>query len=177
MPLQSSNASPPFSAPRGRLTDGAHKMDVATVAAMYGNRFRRRGGSAPAPDKSRLLIRPLRMSDGPAPLRPEPFAQFRSREPQAIFIRTLPKRQAIDARPETNSRSVTWSGVTHGMQRQEAELVMNSRTSDDSERIDCRTSRAICEAVAERLQQSLRPEPSRLSSQLEHLMDELRRRD
>ncbi len=54
---------------------------------------------------------------------------------------------------------------------------MDSRTNDDSERIDRKTSRSICEAVAERLQQSLRPEPSRLSSHLEHLMDELRRRD
>ncbi|MGO8909165.1 MAG: hypothetical protein ACLQDM_07570 [Bradyrhizobium sp.] len=54
---------------------------------------------------------------------------------------------------------------------------MDSRTNDDSERIDRKTSRSICEAVAERLQQSLRPEPSRRSSHLEHLMDELRRRD
>ena len=54
---------------------------------------------------------------------------------------------------------------------------MNSRTNEDSEGIDDKTSRSICEAVAERLQQSLRPEPSRLSSHLEHLMDELRRRD
>ncbi len=54
---------------------------------------------------------------------------------------------------------------------------MNSRTTDDSEPIDRKTSRSICDAVAERLQQSLRPEPSRLSSHLEHLMDELRRRD
>jgi hypothetical protein len=54
---------------------------------------------------------------------------------------------------------------------------MNSRITDNSEGIDRKTSRSICEAVGERLQQSLRPEPSRLSSHLEHLMDELRRRD
>jgi hypothetical protein len=54
---------------------------------------------------------------------------------------------------------------------------MNSRTNDDSQGIDGKTSRSICEAVAERLQQSLRPEPLPLSSHLEHLMDELRRRD
>ena len=54
---------------------------------------------------------------------------------------------------------------------------MNSRTNEDSEGIDDKTSRSICEAVAERLQQSLRAEPSRLSSHLERLMDELRRRD
>jgi hypothetical protein len=54
---------------------------------------------------------------------------------------------------------------------------MNSRISDDGEQIDRKTSRSICDAVGERLQQDLRPEPSRLSSHLEHLMDELRRRD
>ncbi|MGA9089385.1 MAG: hypothetical protein WB420_09795 [Bradyrhizobium sp.] len=54
---------------------------------------------------------------------------------------------------------------------------MNSRITDDSELIDRETSRSIRDAVAERLQQNLRPEPSRLSSHLQHLMDELRRRD
>jgi hypothetical protein len=53
---------------------------------------------------------------------------------------------------------------------------MNSRISDDGEQIDRKTSRSICDAVGERLQKSL-PQPSRLSSHLEHLMDELRRRD
>ena len=48
--------------------------------------------------------------------------------------------------------------------------------ADDSEQIDRRTSRSICDAVGERLQQSLRPE-SRLTSHLEHIMDELRKRD
>jgi hypothetical protein len=60
---------------------------------------------------------------------------------------------------------------------QQAELVMNSRITDDIEPIDRKTSRSICDAVGERLRQNLRPEPSRLSSYLEHLMDELRRRD
>ncbi len=54
---------------------------------------------------------------------------------------------------------------------------MNSRITDDSELIDRETSRSIRDAVAERLQQNLRPEASRLSSHLQHLMDELRRRD
>ena len=54
---------------------------------------------------------------------------------------------------------------------------MNSLVNDDSEGIDRRTSRSICDAVGERLQQSLRPETSALSSHLQHLMDELRRRD
>ncbi len=48
--------------------------------------------------------------------------------------------------------------------------------ADDSEQIDRRTSRSICDAVGERLQQSLRPEP-RLPTDLEHLLRELRKRD
>ena len=54
---------------------------------------------------------------------------------------------------------------------------MNGRITDSFETIDRKTSRSICEAVGERLQQSLRPETSRLSPHLQHLMDELRSRD
>lgn len=54
---------------------------------------------------------------------------------------------------------------------------MNGRIDDSSETIDYKTSRSICDAVGERLQQNLRPEDSRLSPRLRHLMDELRRRD
>ena len=54
---------------------------------------------------------------------------------------------------------------------------MEIRTDDDSVPIDHKTSRSICDAVGERLQESLRPEPPRLSSYLQHLIDELRRRD
>jgi hypothetical protein len=55
--------------------------------------------------------------------------------------------------------------------------IMNSRITDNSEGIDRRTSRSICDAVGERLQQDLRPESLRPSSHLQHLTDELRRRD
>jgi len=55
---------------------------------------------------------------------------------------------------------------------------MNSRiNNDNTEQIDRKTCRSICDAVGERLQQNLRPDSSRLSSHLQHLMDELRRRD
>ena len=54
---------------------------------------------------------------------------------------------------------------------------MNSRINDDNDGIDRKTSRSICDAVGERLQQDLHPVSSRLSTHLEHLMDELRRRD
>jgi hypothetical protein len=52
---------------------------------------------------------------------------------------------------------------------------MNS-SIDHFEELDHRTCRSICDAVGERLQQSMRPETS-LTSHLQHLMDELRRRD
>jgi hypothetical protein len=52
---------------------------------------------------------------------------------------------------------------------------MNSRITNQSEEIDRKTSRSICDAVGERLQQNLRLGPP--SSHLQHLMDELRRRD
>jgi len=54
---------------------------------------------------------------------------------------------------------------------------MNGQHSDSPETIDRKTSRSIIEAVGERLQQNLRPETSRLSPHLQHLLDELRRRD
>jgi hypothetical protein len=48
--------------------------------------------------------------------------------------------------------------------------------ANNSEQIDRRTSRSICDAVGERLQQSLRPE-TRLPTHLEQLLSELERRD
>ena len=48
---------------------------------------------------------------------------------------------------------------------------------DDNEPIDYTTNRSIREAVAQRLRENLRLEPSHLSARLSHLMDELRRRD
>ena len=54
---------------------------------------------------------------------------------------------------------------------------MNSQFTDHGEGIDRKTSRSICDAVGERLQQSLRPDSLRPSTHLDHLMDELRKRD
>jgi hypothetical protein len=54
---------------------------------------------------------------------------------------------------------------------------MNNRITNSSELIDRRTSRSICDAVGERLQQTLRPDAARLSPYLQQLMDELRRQD
>jgi hypothetical protein len=54
---------------------------------------------------------------------------------------------------------------------------MNGWTTDSGETIDYKTSRSICDAVGERLRQSLRLEDARLSPRLQQLMDELRRQD
>ena len=54
---------------------------------------------------------------------------------------------------------------------------MNRQPTDDTDTIDGKTSRSICNAVGERLQQNLRPDFSRLPEQLRHLMDALRQQD
>ena len=53
---------------------------------------------------------------------------------------------------------------------------MNWYFSESGPVID-QTIRAVCDGVGEALQQSLRPDSSRLSPHLQRLMDELRRRD
>jgi hypothetical protein len=59
----------------------------------------------------------------------------------------------------------------------EVEPAMSNRINESSEQIDRATSRSICRAVGERLQQNLSPENSELPSHLRHLMDELQRQD
>jgi hypothetical protein len=61
--------------------------------------------------------------------------------------------------------------------KREAEPAMSDRSNESSEQIDRPTSRSICRAVGERLQQDLRPENSELPSHLRCLMDELQRQD
>jgi hypothetical protein len=53
---------------------------------------------------------------------------------------------------------------------------MDPRINSDYEELDHRTCRSICDAVGQRLQERMRPEAS-LSSLLQRLMDELRRRE
>ena len=53
---------------------------------------------------------------------------------------------------------------------------MDSRINNDFEQIDHKTCMSICDAIGERLQQSLRPD-TELSPHLRELIDELRRRD
>lgn len=53
---------------------------------------------------------------------------------------------------------------------------MSPRLDNDMETLDYKTSRSICDAIGERLQQSIRPDRV-LSDRLRQLLDELRRRD
>jgi hypothetical protein len=53
---------------------------------------------------------------------------------------------------------------------------MDARITPDSEELDHKTCVSICDAVGERLQQSMRPE-AELSPRLSELIEELRRRD
>ena len=51
-----------------------------------------------------------------------------------------------------------------------------TQIENDPDQIDHKTCRYICDAVGERLQRSLRPEPV-LSSRLQQLLDEMHRRE
>jgi hypothetical protein len=62
-------------------------------------------------------------------------------------------------------------------QRDATEPVMIGIHADDTEQMDYKTSRSICDAVGERLQKDLRPERSDLSPRLRELLNELRRQD
>jgi hypothetical protein len=49
--------------------------------------------------------------------------------------------------------------------------------NESSEELDRPTTRSICRAIGERLQQNLRPENGELPSGLRDLVEELRRRE
>jgi hypothetical protein len=53
---------------------------------------------------------------------------------------------------------------------------MTAQIDHDYDHLDHKTCVSICDAVGERLQQSMRPEPD-LSPRLRELVEELRRRD
>ena len=53
---------------------------------------------------------------------------------------------------------------------------MSPRLENDMETLDNKTSRSICDAIGERLQQSMRPDTV-LSDRLRQLLEDLRRRD
>jgi hypothetical protein len=72
---------------------------------------------------------------------------------------------------------MTWYGVSHVMERQ-PEPLMNAFPTNASEPLDRKTSRSICDAVAERLQRDLRPQSlATPSPYLQGLLDQLHRQD
>jgi hypothetical protein len=54
---------------------------------------------------------------------------------------------------------------------------MPGRETHQREEIDRKTSRSICEAVGERLQESLKPHSMERAPELERLVEKLRRRE
>jgi len=73
-------------------------------------------------------------------------------------------------------RDLVLHQLTQNYSKAMLELVMDSRINPVFEQIDHRTSQSICEAVGERLRQSLPPE-TELSPRLQQLINELRRRE
>jgi hypothetical protein len=71
---------------------------------------------------------------------------------------------------------MTWYGVPNVMEHQ-ADPVMNGLLADASEPIDRKTSRSICDAVGERLQQNLPPQSLSPSPYLQQLLDRLHKQD
>ena len=84
--------------------------------------------------------------------------------------------QSASCRKSGNNLGLRDLIIDPNLQRKRAlEPAMNA--PDKFEAIDRKTSRSICDAVGERLQRDLTPDRSGLSTYLQSLMDELRRRD
>jgi hypothetical protein len=82
-------------------------------------------------------------------------------------------------RAETNPTVTTWSCEHQPKQKRQTiwNPSMNVQTQSQVEPIDHKTSRSICDAVGERLQEQFRPDDGNLSIRLRQLLEELRRRD
>jgi hypothetical protein len=94
------------------------------------------------------------------------------------FAVQLARRVHTGSATETNAPVGTWFGkITQTLRGGlAARKIMENRIKSDFEQLDHKTCQSICDAVGERLQQDIRPE-SWLSSDLEHLVNELRRQD
>jgi hypothetical protein len=66
--------------------------------------------------------------------------------------------------------------MRHNPSESEWRLAMMATLDNHDEQIDHKTSRAICDAIGERLQQSMRPDAAP-SDRLQQLLNELRRRE
>ena len=77
----------------------------------------------------------------------------------------------LSSAPETNFGPATSNGM------RPLQTTAMPKITDPIEPIDRKTVRSICDAVGERLQQSLRPDFSGLTPYLRDLLEELRKRD
>jgi hypothetical protein len=107
---------------------------------------------------------------------------FRSADEKALkYYANLRKSHARrDGRKQLRASRVGNGSLernTSFEQTDATEPVMIGIQADDSEQMDTKTSRSICNAVGERLQKDLRPERSDLSPRLRDLLNELRRQD
>jgi len=71
---------------------------------------------------------------------------------------------------------MTWYSVFN-VREYGAETVMNGYLANTSDPIDRRTSRSICDAVGERLQQNLPPHALNPSPYLQQLLDRMREQE
>jgi hypothetical protein len=92
------------------------------------------------------------------------------------FMQILPNCHAGRARSETFPPPLSLQAVPylHGIIRERAMTGPNTHTSEE---IDRKTSRSICDAVGERLQQSLKPHFLHPAPELDRLIEELDRRE
>jgi hypothetical protein len=100
--------------------------------------------------------------------------------PQGDSVTFPPTHPPTPRKPISLQRLVSASDHSSLARACEVQLVkrlpMETRITSDFEQIDHKTCLSICDAVGERLQQSLHPD-TELSSRLRELVDELRRRD
>jgi len=97
--------------------------------------------------------------------------RFGRAEPAASFDFYEKRMQSSEARNNSAADDLVFMS-----DQRETELLMTG-LNESSEEIDRPTTRSICRAIGERLQQNLRPEDSELPSGLRNLMEELRRQD
>ena len=129
-------------------------------------------GPALAPGKPLLLTSIVRSGrqKGPGRQRPGLFVQFRSMEPRVAFVYFYRKER----NPSAAGNHFRCSDL---FLRHHVEMNAKRKLSWIANKSIASTSRSICDAVGERLQQDLRPEATPPSPYLQHLLEELRRRD
>ena len=159
-PTRSDFTDGAFSVPKPRRDDHASRSDdrVSQSIALHCPSF---AGNGPAT-----------ASAGPA-IAPGHSGNLRDCAFPARFRRT---HRSSATGNKSQPRDLILQQLTQTYSKAMLELAMDSRINPAFEQIDHRTSRSICDAVGERLQQFMRPE-TELSPRLQQLINELRRRE